>query len=176
MKKVLATHFVFAVAFFILFSVYRDWLSLRFSPFWWGALLGTLFPYIDYLIFVYVLKPKEAISQEIVSLISQRKISKAGDMIVSSFSDRKGLMIHNASFQTLFLVFSIWMITSGSLLGMGLVLAFMLHLIIDQVTDLVESGNIDNWFIGFPLDLDSEQRRWFLVANVLVFIFFGFFY
>src|SRR4030042_2557062 len=174
MKKVLATHLVFTVAFFILFNVYRDWLNLAFMPFWLGALLGTLLPYTDYLIYVYLLKPKEPISQEAATLISQKKIVKAWDVLISNFSDRKGLLIHNASFQTLFLVFSVWMVTSGSLLGTGLVLAFILHLILDQVMDLVELGNIDNWFVGFPINLDKEQKRWFLAGNALVLLFLGF--
>jgi hypothetical protein len=176
MKKDLAIHFVFAAALFILFSVYRDWLNLSFVPFWLGAILGTLLPDVDYLIYVYALKPKEAASQEVASLISQRKVVKTWDTLMTSFSERKGLLVHTASFQALFLVFSVWMITSGSLMGMGLVLAFMLHLIMDQVTDLVETGTIDNWFTGFPVNLTSEQRRWFLVANVLVLLFLGFFF
>lgn len=176
MKKDLATHFVFAVALFILFSVYRDWLSLKFMPFWLGGILGTLLPDVDYLIYVYVLKPKESASQEVSSLISQGKISKTWDVVMTKFSDRKGLLVHNASFQTLFLVFAVWMVTSGNLMGMGLVLAFMLHLLLDQVTDLMEKGSIDGWFNGFPINLDSQQKRWFLIANVLVLLYLGFFF
>lgn len=176
MKKDLAIHFVFATALFILFSVYRDWLNLSFTPFWLGAFLGTILPDVDYLIYVYVLKPKESASQEVASLISQKNFTRTWDVIMSRFADRDGLLVHNASFQVLFLVFAVWMVTSGSLLGMGLVLAFMLHLILDQVTDLVERGNIDSWLAGFPVSLDSEQRRWFLIANALVLLFLGFFF
>lgn len=176
MKKDLAIHFTFAAAFFILISVYRDWLSLAFLPFWFGGVIGTLLPDIDYLIYVYVLKPNESSSREVASLISQKKILKTWDLLVSDFSQRKGLLVHNASFQTLFLIFSILIVTSGNLLGMGLVLAFMLHLIMDQITDLVDSGSLDTWFVGFPLNLDKEQKRWFLVSNFLVFIFLGFFF
>jgi hypothetical protein len=176
MKKDLATHFVFAIALFVLFSVYRDWLNLSFLPFWLGGILGTLLPDVDYLIYVYALKPKDATSQEAAGLIAQRKIAKSWDTLMNSFDNRKGLLVHSASFQTLFLVFSVWMVTSGSLIGMGLVLAFMLHLILDQITDLVELGNFDGWFAGFPVNLDSEQKRWYLVANVIVLLFLGFFF
>lgn len=176
MKKIFATHFVFAAALFILISVYRDWLSLSYYSFWWGAVLGIILPYADYLIYVYLLKPKDAVSQEAVAMISKKKISKTADMLVSSFGTRKGLLMHNASFQALFLVFSIWIITSGNLLGMGLVLAFMLHLILDQMTDFIEKGNIDNWFDGFPVNLDKQQRLWYLAANVVIFLYLGFFF
>ncbi len=176
MKKVFATHLVFTIAFFILFTVFRDWLNLAFAPFWWGALLGMILPFSDYLIYIYLLNPKESLSLEAASLLSQRKILKAGDKFISSFSDRKGLLIHNASFQALFLVFAVWMVTSGNLLGMGLVLAFMLHLILEEVMDLIELGTIDNWFTGFPVNLDKQQKIWFLAGNVIVLLFLGFFF
>jgi hypothetical protein len=176
MKKLLATHAVFLMAFVILFSVYRDWLSLSFTPFWWGTLMGFLLPYVDYVLYIYLLKPKETASQEVAALISSGKVIKAGNRVVTSFSDRKNLLMHNASFQILFLVFSVWMVTSGSLLGMGIVLAFMLHLILDQVTDYIELGNIDSWFEGFPINLDGQQRLWFLVGNSIIFLYLGFFF
>ncbi|MFC1600544.1 hypothetical protein ACFL25_00520 [Patescibacteria group bacterium] len=176
MKKLLATHFVFLTAFVILFSVFRDWLNLSFAPFWWGSLMGFFLPYVDYVLYIYLLKPKETVSQEAAALISSGKVIKAGNNIVASFNDRKNLLMHNASFQALFLVFSVWMVTSGNLLGMGIVLAFMLHLILDQVTDYIELGNIDNWFEGFPINLDKQQRLWFLIANIIVFLYLGFFF
>lgn len=174
MKKDLAIHFTFAAAFFILISVYRDWLNLSYMPFWLGGMIGTILPDVDYLIYIYVLKPNEPASREVTSLISQRKVIKTWDTLVTGFNEREGLLVHNASFQFLFLVFSILIVTSGNLLGMGLVLAFMLHLIMDQASCLVESGKLDSWFLGFPINLDSEQKRWFLIANILVFLFLGF--
>lgn len=176
MKKDLATHFVFFVALFILFSVYRDWLDLSFVPFWLGGIIGILLPYVDYLIYIYLLKPGELASQEVTSLISKKQLSNSWDVAMDKFSDRKGLLIHNATFQVLFLVFTIWIVTSGSLIGMGLVLAFILHLILDQVTELMEKGNINSWFNNFPVNLDAEQKHWFLIANILVFLFLGFFF
>jgi hypothetical protein len=80
MKKDLATLY-FRHSFFILISVYRDWLSLSFMPFWLGGIMGTLLPDIDYLIYVYVFKPKESSSQEVAGLISQRNLSKSWDTL-----------------------------------------------------------------------------------------------
>ena len=174
MKKDLAIHFSFAIAFFVLISIYRDWLSLGFVAFWLGGILGTLLPDVDHLIYVHLLKPNDVSSQKVAALVSQRQVWKTWDMLVSGRGERKGLLIHNASFQAIFLIFSVLIVTSGNLMGMGLVLAFMLHLIMDQVTDLVEMGTIDSWYTGFPINLSSEQRRWFLIVNVLVLLFLGF--
>lgn len=174
MKKDLAIHFTFAAALFVLISIYRDWLSLPFAAFWIGGVLGTLLPDVDYLIYVYVLKPNEASSQKIAELVSQRQILKTWDILASTRGERKGLLIHNATFQILFLIFSILMITSGTLIGMGITLAFMLHLILDEVVDLMETGSIDGWFSGFPFALSSEQKRWFLVGNTLILLLLAF--
>ncbi len=176
MKKILASQIVFFFAFFILFTVYRRWLNLSFIPFWVGGLIGFLLPFSDYLIYVYLLKPQEKISLDIKSLISQKKILKAYENLLQYFSGKRGLLIHSALFQTLLLVFALWMVTSGTLLAMGLVLAFMLHLILDQAIDLAEKRSIDGWYEGFPLDLDRQQKILFLVFNFLVFSYFGFFF
>jgi hypothetical protein len=176
MKKDLAIHFTFAIALFVLITLFRDWLSLGFVAFWIGGILGTLLPDVDHLIYVYILKPNEVASQKIASLISQRQIVTTWDTLASTRADRKGLLVHNASFQVLFLIFSVLIITSGSLIGMGIALGFMLHLILDEVVDFVETGNFDQWFSGFPVNLNSEQKRWLLVANVLILLALGFFF
>jgi len=176
MKKDLAIHFTFALALFVLITLFRDWLSVGFMAFWIGGIIGTLLPDVDHLIYVYILKPNEAASQKVASLVSQKQIIKTWDTLASTRTDRKGLLIHTASFQVLFLIFSVLIITSGSLIGMGIALGFILHLILDEVVDLVETGNFDGWFSGFPVNLDSEQKHWFLVANVLIFLALGFFF
>lgn len=176
MKKDLAIHFTFAIALFVLISIYRDWLSLKFVAFWIGGVLGTLLPDVDHLIYVYVLKPNEASSQKIADLISQKQIVKTWDALTSTRTDRKGLLIHNAAFQILFLVFAILVITSGSLIGMGITLGFMLHLILDEVVDYMETGNFDMWFSGFPFTLESRYKQLYLVGNAVALLALGFFF
>ena len=57
--------------------------------------------------------------------------------------------------------------SSGSLFGKGMVLAFGLHLLIDQATDLSEVGNLDNWFKNLPVKLDLVQSKiYWLVATL----------
>jgi len=91
--------------------------------------------------------------------------------------ERKELIFHTAYFQIIFLTFSIFVITSsGSLLGMGLVLAFMLHLLIDQIIDLMENNSLDSWFTKFPFSLDAKQKRYFVFANGVILLVLGFFF
>ena len=175
MKKDLATHFSFMVALFALVTVFKGWFALAYIPFWLGGIIGTLLPDIDHLIYAYVLKPHEVTSQRVASLISQRQVGKTWDLIYSTRNERKDLVFHTAQFQLLFVVFAFFVITSsGSLLGTGIVLAFSLHLLIDQVMDLTQTGNFEVWFEKFPFALDSEQKRYFLIANGIIILILGF--
>ena len=177
MKKDLLTHFSFMVALFVMISLYKDWLRLEFLPFWFGGILGTLLPDIDHLIYVYVIKPTEATSQKVAGLVSERKVLQSWDILAKTRGERKELIFHTAHFQIIFLIFAIFVITSsGSLLGTGLVLAFILHLLIDQIIDLMESNSLDNWFKKFPFTLDDKQKRWFVLANGILLLVFGFLY
>ena len=176
MKKDLLIHFVYMIAFFVLISLYKDWIRLEFLPFWFGGILGTLLPDIDHLIYIYVIKPGEATSQKVTDMLSKRQVFKSWDLLATTRGERKELIFHSGYFQFIFIIFALLIITSsGSLLGRGLVLAFMLHLLIDQVIDLMEGGNFDAWFEKLPFALDAEQKCWYLIANGFTFMIFGFF-
>ena len=175
MKKDLAIHFSFMIALFILISLFKGWIKLDYLPFWLGGILGTLLPDIDHLIYVYILRPGEAASQKVVELASQRKVFQTWDLLSATRIQRTNLIFHSAHFQIIFVFFALLVITSsGSLLGRGLVLAFLLHILIDEIVDLMETGNLDVWFRKIPVVLDAEQKRWFLIANGLILLLLGF--
>lgn len=175
MKKDLVTHFVFTVAFFLLATLIRGWTDIMFFPFWAGALLGMILPDIDYLIYIYALNPGASVSQQATNLIEKRSVVKTWDLLARTRPQHSDLIFHSALFQIIFVVFSFLIVTSsGSLFGMGVVLAFSLHLLIDQVTDLVEAGTIKNWFSGLNLDLSRNGERWWVLTQVMLLVIFGF--
>src|SRR4030042_6465599 len=175
MKKDLITHFSFFIALFALIVVFKQWFELRYIPFVIGGILGTLLPDIDYLVHSYFLYPNESVSKEIVSLVGKRKFFQTWNYMVENRKLAKDLLIHSSIFQIIFAIFALIIITSsGSLLGFGIVLAFMLHLFIDQLADLIENKNVENWYIRFPINLDLLQKKWFLVLNGIVILVFGF--
>lgn len=72
MKKELALHFLSSLFLFIPISLVRHYFAstvlqtiLSFWPFWLGALIGTILPDIDHIIYVYFLRPYEVTSQRI---------------------------------------------------------------------------------------------------------------
>lgn len=177
MKKELITHFTFVAAFFIFITVIKGWFDLVYIPFWVGGILGTLLPDTDHLIYVYFLRPNEAMSQKATSLLAEREYVKTFKLLATTRTQRSKLIFHTALFQILFLVFAFLVVTSsGSLLGRGIVLAFSLHLLIDQFIDLMETDRLNSWFKDFPFEIDAKQMRWFMVGMLAVLLFFGFFF
>ena len=175
MKKEVLIHFLFLIALFALVTLVKDWFDLIYLPFWFGGILGTILPDVDHLIYVYMLAPKEQTSQDVAGLISKSDWKASLTLLASTRSERTNLIFHTAHFQILFLAFALLVITSsGSLLGRGLVLAFLLHLLIDEVVDFIETGNLSNWFNKIQVSLDKEQMQWYLIANIVVLLIFGF--
>lgn len=175
MKKDLVTHLFFTIAFFLLVSMLRGWFDFAFLPFWIGGLLGILLPDLDYIVNIYFLHPNTQTSQQLASTIKTSSLVKSWDALVTSRNDHKDLIFHTAYFQIIFIVFTFLMMSSsGSPFGMGVVLAFSLHLIIDQVTDLVERGEIDNWFTKLNVDLNEKGQKLYLASQVAILCLFGF--
>lgn len=175
MKKDLFTHFGFFVALSLLIAVYKEWFSLTYLPFLYGGIIGTILPDIDYLVHAYFLKPQEETSRKVTALISDGKYKETWDEIVTGRRERTDLVFHSAYFQLIFLVFAFFVVSSsGSLLGRGVVLAFLLHILVDQVVDLAETKNLDSWFSKTLVISDQEQRKWYLIANIVALLVLGF--
>ena len=177
MKKDLITHFIYMLAFLILVALYRQWIALEYLPLLFGGIIGTLLPDIDHLIYIYLLKPNESMSKEVTNLVEKRNFLKSWNILANTRAERKNLVIHSAHFQLIFLAFAFFVITStGSLLGRGLVLAFALHILIDQIIDYMETKKLDHWFTKIPLALSEKQKRWYLIGNIAALVILGFFY
>jgi hypothetical protein len=175
MKKDLLIHFLFMVAFFALIAVAKQWFDVKYLPFLIGGVLGMLLPDVDYLINVYLLKPHEEVSQQAASLFSERKVLRSWSMLADNQGKWSEMLLHSANFQVVFVLLAFWVTTSSpSLLGRGLVLAFLLHLLIDEITDFIEKKDLARWFVGFPLQLTFGERRWYLVVNTVLIVVFGF--
>ncbi|MBI2066088.1 hypothetical protein HYT60_01085 [Candidatus Woesebacteria bacterium] len=176
MKKEIFVHFAFFVSLFIFISIARGYLSFSSWPFWLGGLVGTSLPDIDHLLYVFFLKPQELTSQRVSYLVGKRDIWGSLELLAETRSERSKLIFHTATFQLIFIILTFFVLTSsGSLFGRGLVLAFFLHLIIDQAVDLAATGGLSNWFKNFPLELDARKQKtywWLQVVLLLIFSFF----
>lgn len=176
MKRELFIHFSFLVSFFIFISIFKGWFNASFWPFWLGGLVGTLLPDVDHLIYIYFLRPQELTSQRVNYMLSKSEVWKTLILLAETRSERKSLIFHTAIFQIIFLILTFLVLTSsGSIFGRGLVLAFALHLIIDQAVDLMGADGLENWFRQINISLDKEKARVYWIVNLIIVLFFGFF-
>src|SRR5436189_229296 len=126
MKKELALHLLTTLILFIIISLLRGFLNITFWPLWAGALIGTLLPDVDHLIYVYYLRPHEATSQRVMYQVQKGQLSQTWHLLSTTRSERTNLILHSILFQLLFIVLSFLAISSnGSLLGRGIVIAFL---------------------------------------------------
>lgn len=175
MKKELFIHFSFLISFFILISILRGWISLFYWPFWVGGIVGNFLVDIDHLIYIYFLRPHELTSQRVNYMLGKRSLGSTLNLLAETREERKDLIFHTMFFQLIFLVLTFLVVTStGSILGRGVVLAFSLHLLVDQAVDLMEIGNLNSWLKYLPIRLGEDKHKiyWFIVLFVL--LFFGF--
>lgn len=178
MKKEFLTHLFSTLFFFALITLYRRWFdSPWYLMFWLGGLAGTFLPDLDHLIYTLLTRPKEVTSQRVNQYLSQRQFLPAADLLARTRYERVKTIFHNAPFQVFFLVFAFLVITSSaSLFGRGLVLAFILHLLVDQAKDLQTRGSFAHWFEGLNLNLDQTKIAFYWVINFLLLLIFGLFF
>ncbi|OGM22207.1 hypothetical protein A2961_02410 [Candidatus Woesebacteria bacterium RIFCSPLOWO2_01_FULL_39_21] len=168
MKRELLTHFGFAGLYFLLAAIFKNWFDLKYLEFWTGGIIGTLLPDIDHVIYVY-LRPHELTSQRVAKKLETANIFEALEILAVTRSERSKLIFHTAPFQLLFFVLTFLVLTSSnSLLGMGLSVAFSLHLMVDQLLDLMSQKNLSNWFHQVPISLNIKKASLYWGACVLV--------
>lgn len=173
MRREIFLHFSFWFSFFILITLANQLFSLNYWPFWLGGIIGTILPDIDHILYLY-LKPQELTTQRVESLVDKHEVKRVFTLMYETRSERKDLIFHTVFFQVIFLILTFWVLaSSGSLFGKGLVLAFSLHLVIDQILDLSEVKSFDNWLKYSPFHLPLDKAKIYWLSVVLLVIFFG---
>ena len=165
MKRELAIHLFSFFIFFLVLSFLRGWFTLPYAVFWIGGLIGTILPDLDHLLYALY----ELTSQRTKSLLARGQIASTLSLLATTRRERKNLIFHTAWFQILFLVLTFWTLSSsGSLVGRGLVIAFSLHLIIDQIVDMMEINTLENWFWSIPVNLKKEHHVFYLIGGGII--------
>lgn len=175
MRRYLTIHLSLLISFFILMTLVHQWFDLMYLPFWIGGALGFILPDLDYLIYHYFLRTSTTPSVDsVVTDVTNKNVLSNWSMAAESRENKK-LIFHTAHFQLIFLLFTFFVLTSsGSLLGRGIVLGFMLHLLVDQFMDYRYRGSIDHWFTKIPYELDARQKRWYMIVMAGLLLLFGF--
>jgi hypothetical protein len=176
MRRELFIHFSFWFSFFVLIAVIRHYFALPYWSFWLGGLVGIVMPDLDHLIYVYFIKPTDLSSQRINYLVNKKVLLRSVELMYETRTERRGLIFHTIFFQLIFFVLTFWMLSSsGSYFGKGLVLSFILHLSVDQLIDLNDLKNLENWFTNLPFKLDLKQSKNYWMISTALIILFGVF-
>lgn len=174
MRREIFVHLSFFVSLFIFISILRGWFEPGFLAFWLGGIVGTLLPDLDHLVYAYV-RGNELTSLRVSSLFERRRVLEAFSLLADTRGERKNLIFHNLSFQVVFFVLAFWVLTSsGNLFGRGLVLGFLVHLVVDQLVDLLETGSLDNWLVQSPIQIERDKHLLLWIGSFLLVVFFGF--
>jgi hypothetical protein len=170
MKRELFVHLSFWFSFFVLISIFKHFLSISYWPFWIGGLIGVLMPDLDHLIYVFFTGPQELTSQRVGFLWGKKDYKRLIELLYETRSERMGLIFHTIFFQIIFLILTFWiMSSSASIFGKGIVLSFALHLSIDQLVDLTDMKNLDNWTRLLPINLDLlKSKLYWSLGTILV--------
>lgn len=164
-------HLAFLISFFVLITITKGWLNLSYWPFWVGMVIGTILPDVDHLIYVYFLAPTDLTSQRVSYGISKKQIVNSLSLLYATRRERTKLIFHTVWFQILFMLLAFFVVTSsGSLIGKGIVLAFSLHLLVDQLVDLMETKTLEPWFRGFFINLQMDPRRYWAYFGLMLFL------
>lgn len=175
MRREVFIHVSFLFTFFVFVHLVKRWLSLSYYPFWVGGILGTILPDVDHLLYIYITKPDEPESKKARELIKQKKLKASLMFLLEGRKERRDLIFHTAFFQLIFLILTFLVITSsGSIFGRGLVLGFALHLLIDQLLDILEKGDLNSWFSGLNFQLNKDKTILYWAGNALTLLIFSF--
>lgn len=174
MRREFFLHLAFLVSFFLLVSVFRNWFSFSYWPFWVGGFFGAFLPDIDHLIYIYFLRPEELTSQRANYMLNKRNFGGTVSLLTDTKEERKTLVFHTILFQVIFLILTFLVLTSsGSLFGTGLVLAFSLHFLVDQIIDIRENS-WSRWLHQIPFPLEKDQFRFYWWVILILVLLFGF--
>lgn len=172
MRRNFFLHLLSLIIFSLIFVLIKHAVNINALYFVLGAILGTILPDTDHLIYVYFLAPQDLISQRIRYSFTNHEVLKGIQLAYESRYERTKVIFHTAFFQIIFLALTIFVFTSTSgVFGKGLVIGFSAHLLIDELTDLTETGSFASWFSGwenlFSWEWD-KRKLWSYLGIILV--------
>ncbi len=175
MKRELLIHFIFWVSIFILITLFKHYFNFGYWPFYVGGLLGVVLPDLDHFLYVYLIRPDDLSSQRINYMVNKKEILKGIEYLYDTRIERRNLIFHSIFFQGIFFIVLFWVLSSsGSLLGRGLALSFMIHLCVDQLIDIKDFGSLNNWYTNLPFRLDFNQAKMYWIASSAIILLMGF--
>jgi len=136
-----------------------------------GGLIGILFEYVDRLVYVYVVAPKEKLCVHVKRLVEKKRYKEVvGVLKTRGFSERR-LPMRSVIFMAAWVPMAFFLVTStGSMLAIGLVMGVGLHLLYDVLLDWYHPRRIKKWLL-WPIARPVSDREVKIVVVVYAVLF-----
>ncbi len=180
MKRYVLSHVPMAVVYAILVAVLRGgwWpisASWGVSQLWWiiGVVVGVLLVYLDRIAYVYSF-PNEQLSQQASWYFKEKKYFAALTLLDSRRHEQIKLTFRSALFMAAWVPLAFFALTStASLLGKGVVMGVMLHILLDSWRIQRESPEKLNtrlfWQIGRVVTAEEQLVFMWVMSGVFLF-------
>ncbi|OGY20723.1 MAG: hypothetical protein A2900_00070 [Candidatus Chisholmbacteria bacterium RIFCSPLOWO2_01_FULL_50_28] len=171
MRKLISEHVRVLVVYLIVFMLLRwEWPGSVRGMFdlvglWVGGAIGMALLGLDRVIHVYATRPHEQLSQQVSSLVGQRKLREALQTLLLRRGEQYHLAFRNGVFALVFIPVLFFAITSTSgLFGKGIALGLMVHLVYDIWRDqLTRPQHLNSWlFWMVSREVSPEEQRTFV--------------
>jgi hypothetical protein len=173
LKREITSHLLVAVIWLVIITLLRWSWQWNLVFFWVGGLLGTFLLDADHLFYLLWINPHELTSLRAKRLVEQKRFKEALILVWDTRHERIRLPFRNALFQPILYVLCFFILTStGSLFGAGLVMGMALHLLKDEVEDLLtDKERLKKWlFWQIKGEVSDENQKIFVILMVLVFL------
>lgn len=141
-----------------------------------GGIIGLTLPYLDHILYVLFLRPQDLSSQRAVQMIKQRQFRQVVVFLNQTKAERSNMIFHSILFFGITIIFTFFVVSSSSnLFGKGLALGIYLHLVIDQMSDLLSTKGLTHWFSKELLFLNqgSEKNKYLWAAGAILLLLLG---
>ena len=149
------------------------------SILWWllGAMVGFLFVFCDRVVNNLFLDSNNTLSSKIKEAFGKKSFAEGIKLLLAERYDQKELVMRSFLFLIVWDVLAFFAATSViNFFARGLILGIGTHLIFDLIYDYVQDKDrLDQWFWQIKRTLEVEEKKWFVVISVIVYILLAFF-
>ncbi len=174
LKKEIISHLLVSLIWLLIVTLLRWSWQWNLVWLWLGGLLGTYLFDADHFFYLLVINPQELTSQRVRRLFQQKRIGEAFSLVAQTATERVHLPFHNAFFQIVNFILCFFVLTStNNLLASGLVMGMALHLLKDEIGEVVggEEERLSRWlFWQSNFEISLEGQKIYLVVMSLIFL------
>ena len=140
---------------------------------WWlGGVLGFVFVFFDWLIQLAVMEPSRVFDVKLKRVLVKENVKTGIANALAERENKPRLVMKSALFLLVWLVMGFFTLSSvTSAFSRGFMLGLGTHLVFDLVWDYFKvPERLDGWFWMIKRNLEMEEKRWFVVIVVVLYL------